>query len=181
MRLAINWTFAAFCVLLAAPGTILAQPEAGEDAVAQCQGKPNLTAPVTTLDRIDYLAGFDPEIVTDDVVMVDFDVAVENIGGVDAPRSRLRYDAEVRTTAGALVEKSSDVLDIYGPPAGGVEHALISIMVSKLAACLQPTGEIAASVVIRVKADVDNEVDECDETDNAAETTFDIGTKKVVS
>ncbi len=186
MRRAIDWTAAALCALLAAPVMVVAQPQAGEDAiaqnaVAQCQGKPNLTAPVTTLDRVDYLAGFDPEIVSDDVLMVDFDVAVENVGAADAPHSRLRYEAEVYTTAGKLVEKTSNVANIFGVPAGGVEHALISIMVSELAVCLQPTGEIAATIVIRVKVDVDDEVEECDETDNAAEATFEIATEKVVS
>lgn len=181
MRLTINLTATAICALLAASGAILAQSRAAQDAVAQCQNKPNLTAPVATLGRVDVLAGYDPKIVTDDALMVDLDVAVENAGAVDAPRSQLRYEAEVRTTAGKLVQKSSETTDVFGPSAGEVEHMLFSIMVGKLAACLQPSGEIAATLVIRAQADVKNEVDECDETDNASETTLDLKTEKIVS
>ncbi len=153
----------------------------GGVAVAQCQDKPNLTNVAASMGRVDYLAGGQPSSVADDVLMADFNVSVGNTGGVDAGQSRLQYSADVKTLAGKTVENVEGMSDIYGVAAGGTESGPITIMVSSLAALLQPTGEIRGSIVIHLVADVDNEIKECDETDNAADTTADLKTEKVVS
>lgn len=185
MRLALETTAVACSISIAIAGAAFAQqpraPLSDAGAGAQCQDKPNLTNVVPAMTRVDYLAGGEPQTVNDDVLMADFNVAVENDGGVEASQSRLQYSADVRTLAGKTAEEIEGTTNIYGVPAGGAENGLVSIMVSSLSALLQPSGEIAGSIVFHVVVDVDNEIRECDETDNVGEATFDLKTEKVVS
>lgn len=120
------------------------------------------------------LEGGEPEAVTDDVMMIDFNVAVENAGGADAAASRVGYTAKVSSVDGQLVETISGVAGLDWTPAGETEQAFITVMATRLADLLQPSGAIAASVAFRAVIDVDNEVDECDETDNTVEMTADL-------
>jgi hypothetical protein len=172
MNIALKTIAAALAALMAAGGT---------SAIAQCQDKPNLTNVVATMSRVDYLAGGQPSSVADDVLMADFNISVANTGGVDAAQSRLQYSADVKSLGGKTVEKVDGTSDINDVAAGGTENGLVTIMVSSLSDLLQPSGEIRGAIVFHVVVDVDNEIRECDETDNAADVTVELRTEKVVS
>lgn len=174
MRAAIVLMALACCV--AADSAAAQQAQAG----ARCVDKPNLRVAAAPLSRIDYLPGMEAGSVAGAVLMIDFNVSIENNGGVDALRSRLRYSVLIKSLAGAVAEQVSSTTDVYSVSASETEDNLISIMVSKLSPLLQTSGELAGSAVLNVEVDIDNEIGECDETDNSTETTSDIKTEKVV-
>lgn len=141
---------------------------------AQCQNKPNLTNGSAVMSNVFLMEGGQAGSVSDDVLMVDFTISVENAGGADAPESRIDYSAKVLSPGGQTVETVTGVANLDWTPAGGTATALVTVMASKLAGLVLPSGEIGGAVALRAVIDVDGQVDECDETDNEVETTVDL-------
>ena len=164
MRFGLKSAAAACCVSISA---VLAA--GAQESGAACADKPNLTGVAPGLSNVFAMTGLDQESVKDDVIMVDFAVLMTNDGGVAAEGSRLSYTAEVRSLAGRTVETVEGVTDTYWIAPGETQESLVNIVVSKLAPLLQPSGEVKGSIRFRALADVDNDIAECSETDNAGE------------
>lgn len=178
MRAAL-WSMAlAFCI---AAGNIADAGAQQSQTGALCTDKPNLKVASASLGRVDYLDGGQAGSLAGGVLMVDFNISIENNGSADALRSRLRYSAAIKSLAGEVAEEiGSTTTDVYSVSAGETEDNLISIMVNNLRPLLQPSGELAGAAVFRVAVDVDNEINECDESDNSSETASEIRTGKVL-
>lgn len=177
MRAALYSPAVAFILLTLLTGPSALAYQAGSP---QCANLPNMTIESVSLDRTDYLAGAQPASVADDVMMLEFLVKVTNTGGAEVDNSNLSYAAVIKSPAGKTVESLNGTVEVYSLQPGGSEDAAVSVMVSALRELLQPSGEIAGSVSLRLEIDADERIRECVETDNVRNFTTEIRTEKVV-
>lgn len=171
MRFGLKSAAAVCCVSVSA---FLAAGAEESGAAPACADKPNFTGVTPALSNVFAMTGLNQDSVEDDVLMVDFTVLMKNDGGVAAEGSRLSYTAEVRSLAGRVVETIEGATDTYWIAPGETQESLVNIVVSKLAPLLQPSGEVKGSIRFHALADVDNDIAECSETDNAGEATAEI-------
>lgn len=159
---------------------LAAGPAAAQSGDAACTDRPNLAIASIVLDRTDYLAGAQADSVAGSVLMAELLVTVVNTGGVASAGSRLGYVATIAAPDGKTVETLRGGMEIYPMDPGGREETIISLMLGALRPLLQPSGEIVAVLTLRVEVDVDEQIRECLETDNAGSFTGEIRTEKVV-
>lgn len=181
MRNAIISIAVVCCVTFAAANTTnaLAVDQEGTasnatGAASLCPDKPNLTNITVSTGSVFLVEGGNPQSFADDVLMIDFDISADNASEVESPESRIGFSARVLSLDGKLAEKIDGTTTLYWTPPGGTEHAIASIMASKLSTLVQPSGELAGSIAFHATIDVDNEIIECNETDNEADYIHEI-------